>query len=276
MFSLFIFGLIIGSFLNVSVYLLEKKKRKNLGGRSFCPSCKHELGFWDLIPLFSWIFLQGKCRYCKKEISYQYPLVELGTGIIFFLSYYLFFNQIPLSDLYTFSISSILALLSVPIILLINSLLIIIFVYDLKHKIIPDKIIYPAIILTITYLLLVLGESFLGNSIGLIPNLYPFLAAFGAGGFFYSIAAVSDGKWMGGGDIKLAFLMGLILGWPNILVGLFLGFFLGAIVGVSLILVNKKKLSSEIPFGPFLITGTWIALFWGEMVVSWYLRVLGL
>jgi len=146
--------------------------------------------------------------------------------------------------------------------------LLIVFVYDLKHKIIPDKVILPAVLLAVGYSLLALRPEL--HPISYILN--PIASAVGAGGFFYFLAAVSDGKWMGGGDIKLAFLMGLLLGFPNILVGLFLGFFLGAIVGIILMIFNRAKMKSEIPFGPFLITGTWIALFAGEKIVQLYLR----
>lgn len=300
---IFIFGLVVGSFLNVVIYWLEStrekedveavilacpesqphlsknnkidsgqagmtKGRANLLGRSFCPHCNHKLGFLDLVPLFSWIFLKGQCRYCKEKISVQYPLVELGTGIIFALTFYFFdFNL----ELLTFP--SVYGLLAAALLIIINSLLIMIFVYDLKHKIIPNKIIYPAIILATGYLLLatVNPGGFSLNSI-LITTI---ASAIGAGGFFYAIAAFSGGKWMGGGDIKLAFLMGLLLGWPNILVGLFLGFFLGALVGIFQMILNKADFKSEIPFGPFLIAGTWIALFYGDVVVKYYLSTLG-
>lgn len=267
----FALGLVIGSFLNVLIYQLEKKKRKSLRGRSFCPHCKKELGFLDLFPLFSWIFLGGKCRYCKKSISIQYPLVELGTGLIFLTS---ISYSILLFDNGGVSIGTIFNYIAVLLLLTINSLLIIIFVYDLKYKIIPDKIIYPTIILVLGYQLIIfaLSQPFIFSPSFLVA----ISSAFAAGGFFYVLAAISDGKWMGGGDIKLAFFMGLLLGWPNILVGLFLGFILGAVFGVTLILLKKAEIQSEIPFGPFLIAGTWIALFWGEKVVELYLKTIGL
>lgn len=241
-FFIFILGLMAGSFLNCVIYRSEEKK-SFLKGRSFCPYCKHQLSWQDLIPVFSFLFLKGKCRYCQKPISWQYPLVEISTALIFLL---VFNFQLSIFNF------------------IIAPLLIIIFVYDLKHYIIPDKIIYPAV-----------GIAFIYNLLRLIlePGRFSFgvfWAALAATGFFTAIVLISRGKWMGIGDIKLAALMGLILGFPGILVALFLAFFIGAAVGVGLIAAGKKKLSSEVPFGPFLVTGTFIALFWGEKLLNWY------
>ena len=200
----------------------------------------------------------------------QYPIVELATGIIFLLTIYFFQDNIFLAIGHWLLAIGILKII---LLLALNSLLIITFVYDLKHKIIPDTIIYPAILLVFSYQLLAVWSP----EIISVSSLFPIAtSAILAGGFFYALAAISDGKWMGGGDIKLAFFMGLFLGWPNILIGLFLGFTLGAVFGVTLIALRKAEVQSEIPFGPFLITGTWIALFWGEKVVELYLKVMGL
>ena len=160
---------------------------------------------------------------------------------------------------------------------MVSSFLIIIFIYDLKHYIIPDKIIYPAIFVSgIWYL--VSGIWYLVS--GIFLNIYTkyeilntIYSAFGAALFFLAIVLVSRGKWMGVGDIKLAFFMGLFLGWPDILVALFSAFFIGAIIGTGLIVAGRKKLSSEVPFGPFLVTGTFLALFSGEALTSWYLNL---
>ena len=257
---IFVFGLIIGSFLNCVIYRLEVDE--SLTGNSYCPKCKHFLRWYDLIPVLSFVFLKGKCRYCQKSISWQYPLVELATGIIFVL----IFNQFSIFNFQNFLFSIFYFLLS--------SFLIIIFIYDLKHYIIPDKIIYPAIGITFIYQLF--------RSLGLVNwNLFgiwnlefgilaPILSAILASGFFLIIVLFSRGQSMGVGDIKLAFLMGLILGWPNILVALFFAFFTGAIIGVGLIFLRQKTLKSEVPFAPFLITGTFFALFWGEKIINWY------
>jgi prepilin signal peptidase PulO-like enzyme (type II secretory pathway) len=255
---IFLFGLAVGSFLNCLIYRLEKNE-SFLGGRSFCPNCKHILSFSDLIPLFSFFVLRGKCRYCQEKISWQYPLVEIATGSLFWsISNF----QFPISNFQNFLFSL--------FYFLIFSFLIIIFVYDLKHYIIPDRVIYPAIGITFIY------QLFRNWKLG-IRNLQfllnPLISSLFAGLFFLAIVLVSRGRWMGVGDIKLAILMGLFLGWPNILVALFFSFLIGAIIGTGLIILGKKTLKSEVPFGPFLVTGTFISLFWGEMIIEWYLHL---
>jgi leader peptidase (prepilin peptidase)/N-methyltransferase len=252
-FAIFILGLMVGSFLNCVVYRLEKEE-SFLKGRSYCPYCKHVLGWQDLIPLLSFVVLKRRCRYCGKSISWQYPLVELATGLIFVL---VFNFQFPTFNIFTFLYY-----------LIISSFLIVIFVYDLKHFVIPDAVIYPAIILSFLYCLLEVRE--IGNFQLLIG---PLLSAFSASLFFGAIVLASKGKWMGSGDISLAFLMGLILGWPNILTALFPAFFIGAIIGTGLIMAGRKTLKSEIPFGPFLVIGTFLAMFFGEKIVNWYLNL---
>ena len=271
---IFLFGLIIGSFLNCVIYrlALPNFSLKNLGGlkgRSFCPLCKHELAWQDLIPVFSFIFLRGKCRYCREKISLQYPLVELAAGIIFLLVFLPWCNEFTPVNL-----------LSLWYFWIISCFLIVIFVYDLKHYIIPDKIIYPAIkiagIFNLQFLISEEGSApfftFAPINGSSVFN-YSILAAILVAAFFLAIVLISRGKWMGIGDIKLAFLMGLFLGWPNILVALFSAFFIGAIIGVGLVLSGKKTLKSEVPFGPFLVTGTFIALFWGQEIIDRYLNL---
>ena len=253
-FLIFIFGLIIGSFLNCVVYRLEEGDK--LSGRSYCPTCKHNLKWIDLFPVFSYIFLKGKCRYCSKKISIQYPIVEILTGLMFVLV----FNQ----STQTLNLSALVFSFY------IVSSLIVIFVYDLKHLIIPDKILFPAIIITFLYQLLFNFSFLISNYLW---------AGLGAFLFFGTIFFMSNGKWMGFGDCKLVFFLGLLLGFPNILLGLFLGFFFGAIIGLVSILLNlsiegktKLDLKTQIPFAPFLIAGTIIAMFWGEQIIDWYLN----
>ena len=273
---IFLTGLIVGSFLNCVIYRLyseesflkSRPRRKTfsfLRGRSFCPNCKHILTWQDLIPVLSFLILKGKCRYCRKPISLQYPLVELATAILFFLIW-----QTAAFELRGFLFYS-----------LITSFLIIIFVFDLKHYLIPDKVIYPAIAITFLYRMFGILDfghwDLFGNwklEIGnLQPLLNPLISAILASTFFLLIVSISRGKWMGFGDFKLAFLIGLFLGWPNILVALFLAFFIGAIIGVGLIIFGKKTLKSEIPFGPFLVTGTFLAMLFGQKILDWYLNL---
>jgi leader peptidase (prepilin peptidase)/N-methyltransferase len=253
-FIVFLFGLTVGSFLNCVIYRLEKNE-SFLRGRSYCPHCKHTLSWQDLIPIFSFLILKGKCRYCHQKISIQYPLVELVTAILFTLIIHYTFPNFLLSTFY----------------FLASSFLVIIFVYDLKHYIIPDKVIYPAIGITFLYQLfeiLAPHQILVGSGI-----LKPLLSAIFAAAFFLVIFLLSRGRWLGFGDVKLGFLMGLFLGFPKILVSLFFAYLIGAIIGIGLILAKKKTLKSEVPFGPFLVTGTFIALFFGEKIISWYFNL---
>ena len=261
-FFVFLLGLLVGSFLNCVIYRIEKGE-SFLRGRSYCPHCRHKLLWLDLIPVLSFLFLRGKCRYCRQKISFQYPLVETSTAILFLLL--VFFpisidggrTSINFGDLFFYWI--------------LVCFLIVIFIFDLKHYIIPDKVIYPAIVVSSIWYL-VSGIFF--NFYTRYEILNTIYSAFGAALFFGTIVLVSRGRWMGIGDIKLAFLMGLILGWPNILVALFLAFLTGAATGVGLIAANKKTLKSEVPFGPFLVGGTVVALFFGQNIIDWYFNLL--
>ena len=258
---IFLFGLIVGSFLNCVIYRLETGG-SFLKGRSFCPHCKKELTWQDLIPIFSFIWLRGKCRYCQQKISWQYPLVELATGLVFLLILRQF--SLPVEAL---SEAGIFQFLNLIYYWIIASFLIVIFVYDLKHYIIPDKIIYPAIIVSAVWYAAakIFFNLYTGGEILKIA-----CAALASAAFFLFIVLVSRGKWMGAGDIRLAFLMGLFLGWPGVLVALSLAFYGGAIVGLGLIAFGKKKFKSEVPFAPFLVAGTFLALFWGNELAGWY------
>jgi len=253
---IFLLGLAVGSFLNCVIYRLEKNENF-LKGRSHCPHCKHILSWQDLIPIFSFLILKGKCRYCHQKISWQYPLVELATGILFVLVSQSTINN---QQLTLFSI------LNLCYLLFVSCLLLIVFVYDLKHYIIPDKVIYPAIILT-----LIFNFKFLIFNQPLIFKNAT-LSALGATIFFLLIFFISRGKWLGFGDVKLAFFMGLFLGFPKILVALFFAYLIGAIIGIGLVLIGKKTLKSEVPFGPFLVTGIFFALFWSNQLINWYLN----
>jgi len=249
--SIFLFGLAIGSFLNCVIYRMENKK-SFLRGRSYCPNCKHVLSWKDLIPVLSFIILKGKCRYCNKRISIQYPIVELATAILFLMLLNLESGIMNYEFLF---------------LVLNSSFLILIFVFDLKHYIIPDSAIFPAIIITFLYNLITNYELLITNYL---------FSALAAAGFFLIIYLVSRGKWLGFGDVKLAFFMGLFLGWPLIIPALFFSYLIGAIMGIIMIALKKKGLKSEIPFGPFLIIGTYIGLFWGNEIINWYLNFLNL
>ncbi len=259
-FFVFIFGLLIGSFLNVVIFRVEKNE--HLGGRSYCPSCKKPLAWHDLVPVLSFLWLRGKCRHCRQKISWQYPLVEISTAVIFLLIYntqYTIYNFLFL--------------------LYVSAVLIVIFVIDFKFYLIPDRVLLPAIVIAGVY------RIFNFEHLGLFrifdfgfwisPMALNYIIAAGIGSlFFLLIFLISKGTWMGFGDVKLAIFLGLLLGFPAILLGLFLAFFFGAIIGVIGILAKKKGLKSELPFAPFLITGTFVTLFWGQQLVAWYMHLL--
>ncbi len=260
---IFVLGLVVGSFLNVVINRLNINQ--NLASpRSYCPKCKHQLNFWDLIPIFSFIFLRGKCRYCQKKISWQYPLVELATGISFILIFFKFVN------INNINLDFVVILEQLLIYFFFTSILIIIFVYDLKHYLIPNKIIYPAILITLLIQILPIPEyPSISISSLIIGSLIP-------GIFFLILVLVSKEKWMGAGDIKLGFLSGLIVGYPNILVTLFISFVVGAIIGIILIISKKKALKDKMPYGTLLTFATFATILFGSQVIDWYLGFLGI
>jgi len=267
---IFLLGSIIGSFLNVVICRLETGE-DIVKQRSHCPKCGRILPWYDLIPIVSFFALRGRCRACQKKISWQYPLVEMATGLLFIL----IFN-------FQFSIGN---LLATYFLLYVICSLIVIFVYDLRHYIIPDKILWPAIVATLLFR--ILNLEFVSNFEFRISNfetlLNPLFSALAAAAFFLFLVLITRGRGMGLGDVKLVFLMGLVLGWPGILMALFLAFFSGALVGIALILISGHRqplglamsknytLQSQIPFGPFLIFGTLAALFWGQQITGFYL-----
>jgi len=208
--------------------------------------------FWDLFPVLSYVFLMGKCRYCKEKISIQYPLVELVTAILFSLTFIHFGSAFSLELLFW---------------LVITAFLIVIFIFDLKYFIIPDEVIYPAIFLSIIWLL----YSCFTYSIDSHQVALSIGSGLGAALFFFLIWFFSKGMAMGFGDVKLALLIGLLLGFPNTIVGVFLGFLFGAIIGSVMVFLKKKGMGSEVPFAPFLVMGLIIAFFFGNNIVNWYL-----
>jgi len=252
----FIFGTIVGSFLNV-VILRLKKNESILKKRSYCPNCKKKLEWYELIPIISFLIQKGKCRKCQKQISSQYPLVEFFTGLIFVLAavYFLDFTAYGLINLLY--------------LLIFSCFLLIIFVYDLKYYLVSDRIIYPAIIISLlydVYLAIISKELWvLTASIAI---------AFAVGGFFLLLVIISKERWMGMGDVKIGILIGLFFGPFQFFAAIFLAFLIGAIISIVLLVLKKKNLKSEIPFGPFLTGATFIVLFWGNYLLDWYFKFL--
>lgn len=248
-----IIGLLVGSFLNAVIWRIHAKK-SIAKGRSECPKCHHQLGVIDLIPVFSWLALRGRCRYCHKPISLQYPLVELATAILFTGSFLI--------------LSPTTSAQWVELVwwLIISACLIVLTVYDLRWMLLPDVVMIPAIAIAAVYLVYV-GVT---NPHNLYLVWGPVVAALIGGGFFYALAAVSNGRWMGGGDIKLAFLMGLILGPKQLLLAMVIGFDLAALVALPLIALRVKKIKDHMAFGPFLVVGTIVAFLFGAAIITWY------
>lgn len=252
---LFILGLIFGSFVNAWVWRTSKDISV-AKGRSMCPHCKHELVAKDLIPLFSYLSLRGKCRYCHKPICIQYPLVELNTGILFAVLY-LVLNP-----------STVYGLMQFLIILVVSVLLVAAFVYDAKHMELPEKFMLPAVALGVVSLGLKAYQNGWNGLTGQLIGLAVVVALYTALWFF------SKGKWLGAGDIRIVAIMGLFLVPAQLIVGLFSAYLIGAVYGVYVLRKAKSKKGIRVPFGPFLIIGFYIGLLWGEQIANWYLGFL--
>lgn len=263
-----VLGVIFGSFINAFVWRLRMRSNPKkessqetsiLRGRSMCPNCKHKLTSLELIPIFSWIFLRGKCRYCHKNISLQYPIIEIFTGILFFLSY----KYWPL----TFS--------NWGVTLLIIWLFILVFfislaLYDLKYKILPNNLVYivsslSLIFVTIDYINYNHTFSYLLSRI---------LGIIFSSGIFFLIFQISEGKWIGGGDVKLCLALGLLIGGPlEAILMIFIASLAGSLVSLCLIILGKFRSNMTIAFGPLLISATFICFLFGPQIINWYTTI---
>jgi leader peptidase (prepilin peptidase) / N-methyltransferase len=228
-FFVFVVGLCFGSFVNMLVWRTSIGKTKSKF--SICDFCGKKLNWWNNIPVFSWIMQKGKSQCCAKKLDWSYPLVELLMGILFLINY-LIFNNI--------------------IFYLILVLVVYSAVYDAKTMYLPDWSTWSLIFLSLFFV----------NSIG---NIY---SAIGASGFLLLLYLITKGKGMGLGDVYLAVFMGLLLGWPKIMVAFYIAFIVGALYGIIIMIGRKKKFKSEIPFGPFLLLGTIVSWYFGNFVVN--------
>ncbi len=236
-------GLLIGSFLNVCIYRIPENKSISYPP-SHCLKCKTRLRPMDLIPVFSYLFTKGKCRYCGEKISPQYPIVEMISGIIYLLLF-LKFGQTIFFIKYA----------------ILASLLIVIAFIDLKHQIIPDGLIILGFIIGFIFNILITPRtSFIQGIMGLLIG----------GGLFLIIAVVTNGA-MGGGDIKLMGVLGFALGWKYILLIAFLSFVIGALISIFLLIFKIKGRKDYIPFGPFISISAFITMLYGTKIISWYL-----
>jgi len=244
-----LFGLILGSFLNVCIHRIPLKK-SIVHPPSSCPGCGEKIRFYDNIPLLSYIFLLGRCRYCRQQISFQYPLLELITGL---LSLALFFRYNISSQYFLF--------------LLFAASLVVISFIDLRLKIIPDIISLPFILFGLVISLVFSHITWHDSLIGIIVG----------GGALYLIAVVFErltGKeGMGGGDIKLLAMIGAWMGWRALPFIVLISSLSGVIIGTSSLLLARRGLQTRIPFGPFLALGALVYLFFGRELISWYLRL---
>jgi len=253
-----ILGLAVGSFLNVCIDRLPQNK-SIVFPPSHCEACQHKLAAKDLIPVFSYLRLRGRCRYCQASVPRRLFWVELATALIFAFLYWwcVVFN--PELGIATFGVMAFYACLFT-----------IIFVIDLEQGLILNKVVYPGMVVAL--LLALLPQSRLTLMIG--PGIAS--AALGGGigfGLFLLIAIVSRGG-MGWGDVKLAALIGLATGFPLVFLAIIMGAILGGIVAVALVIAKKRKRRETIPFGPFLALAAMITLLWGSNILEWYLRLM--
>ena len=246
----FIFGLVVGSFLNVCIHRIPLKQ-SIVRPSSACPNCGHKIRFYDNIPLLSYLILLGRCRYCGQRISVQYFLVELITGLLsaaLITRFGLGYNYLAL---FAFT-----------------SALVVITFIDLKHQLIPDVISIPGIILGFLASLFILPITWVESLIGILVG----------GGCFYLIAIffekIKKREGMGGGDIKLLAMIGAWLGWPGLPFIILISSLTGLLLGGGSLLLSRRGFQSRIPFGPFLALGALIYLFFGKEIVSSYFRLI--
>ncbi len=270
---LVLLGLCLGSFTNALVWRLHEQSKKGKSakakkelsitkGRSMCPNCHHMLATKDLIPVLSWLELRGKCRYCHKPISWQYPLVELATALLFIISYLSWPHGFAMLGIWQFAfwIATLVFFM-------------ILFIYDLKWMLLPNKIVYPLICLT---LINFVGQLIISRDLHVVTSAFWGIVCLA--GLFYLLFQISGGKWIGGGDVKLAIALGILVGGPlGVLSLLFIASLLGVLVSLPLLLSKRKSYASRIPFGPYLLTAATIVYLWGDRIVHMYLHnLLGL
>ncbi len=260
---LFFIGAIIGSFLNVLIYRTVNELDW-VKDRSRCDCCNHIVAWYDNIPLLSYLILRGKCRHCGKPIAFSHLVVEILTGSLFVWWYFVGFLFFKLTQ-------SPLVVLQPLFWLLVGVFFLIILVADLRYYLIPDYAVVPLFVLTCFYRLYLV----LSGVMQLQDLLSAVIATVLLSGFFFALWFFTKGKGFGFGDVKFAIPLGLLLGWPKLLVGVFFAFILGGFVGIILLVSKKKYFGQVLPFGPFLIAGAVIALIYGETIWSWYMIYAG-
>ncbi len=256
---LVLLGLCFGSFINALVWRLHKK-RDFVRERSECTHCHHTLAWYDLVPVVSWLSLAGKCRYCGKKID-DSPVVELVTPLLFVVSYLVWPFGFETAGLVLFVLW---------LICIVG--LVALTVYDLKWYLLPDKIVFPLVgiglVMGIVRFVYIENQTWLEALISIV------LGIVSIAGVYFALHAMSSGKWVGFGDVKLSVFIGAILGWQGGLLALFMANLIGILVVVPLLVSGKLHSKSKIPFGPFLILACFITFLWGQHVVDWYLKSL--
>jgi len=250
----FIFGASIGSFLNVLIDRLPHDE--SINGRSHCDYCKKKIAWYDLFPIISFFILNGRTRCCKKRLSFQYPLIETITGIVFVLIYNL-----------QFTIFNEFTMLKLLILFGIVSCLIVISVSDFKYHLISDYIQLTWFIFSIFYHLI--------NKNLIYLFFYFFISSLVIALPIYLIYNLSHERAMGLGDVILTLNIGFLLGWEKGFLALYIAFVLGAVTGILLMVLQRKKIKSRIAFGPFLVIGTVTMLFWGERILEIIKKIYG-
>lgn len=261
--ALGLLGLVLGSFANAAIWRL-KNRRDILRERSECVHCHHTLAWYDLVPVVSWLSLKGKCRYCNKPISWQYPAVELGLALYFVLSYVLW--PLPLQGAAEITLLALWLAFGLGLVIL--------FVYDLRWYLLPDRVVFPLIAGGL--IAFVLREAVLVPFDAVNVTLQLALALLPIAGFYFVLHVLSRGEWVGFGDVKLGIFMGLALGWELALVALVLANLLGCLVTVPGLITGRLKRTSKVPFGPFLIAAFVLSGLFGGTLIEWYLGGLGL
>lgn len=248
---IFMFGMCIGSFLNVCIHRLPSSTSIINPSRSFCPQCNSDIQFYDNIPVFSYLWLKGRCRQCKAPISLRYPMVELMTGILAIAIFFMFGLTLEAIVYFAF----------------LSSLLIITFI-DIDYKIIPDIITIPGIPVGLAASFVLPAMTFKSSLLGLLVGGGSLLLV----AWTYSLLTRKEG--MGGGDIKLLGMIGAFIGWKGVIFTIFAASLAGTLVGIIVMLVKGKDLKFAIPFGPFLSIGAMSYIFFGEKILFWYFHLI--
>ncbi|PIY78946.1 MAG: prepilin peptidase [Candidatus Pacebacteria bacterium CG_4_10_14_0_8_um_filter_43_12] len=259
---LFFFGAAVGSFLNVIIYRSETGESW-AKGRSHCESCKTLIAWYDNIPLLSFFILQGKCRKCKAPLSISHPVVEGLTGALFVWWYFAGFLFFKLTQ-------QPFVVLQPLFWLVVGMILLMIVVIDLKQMVIPDTAVALLFVVVILYRIWLVSFHIMKPE----DLLLSLSSMAGAGLLFLALFLITRGRGIGFGDVKLALPLGLLLGWPQVLVWIFSSFCIGGVVGIVLLSLKKVKLKTAVPFGPFLVVGTLIALIWGDQLFGWYVTLI--